>query len=638
MKKRVYITLVFFLLICGSLASQSHAAVPLEDSIYLILEQAQIRGLINTLPAVKPYTRLFIAEAIEKILESNRNRLSYNERLILERELEKFKPRHDRSGMDLRRGSYSFNSQFLNSNTRFSSDLGLGLQMAFSGAYYDNDDIGTLWGMDNQIHAYIMGDIGESFGYNFNFYGAIVRAPRRELGTYNTFYEGISGSWDDAINREITVHSQPLTFFPYDFRKDWDGGYFLALDNLSETGFIEWPDGIGIGPHFISELSGSHFNNALTWRFGRVRREWAAMSTGRSLALNGMAQPFLGIEASFRPVSWFGFSAMTGALEYVPIGGDQFVQAWGSQTLFSIEQIELNYKNYFHFGLGTTSIWGKRLELGYLFPLTPNFFYQATVGNFDNTGLFLNLRGQYPGFGRLWFSLFIEDMVPATLTQGTFWELDWNMYAYQVGAKAPLPWFGSFTNALFSYTKNEPYNYTHRRMFVPWHNSITSSGDIMPLETNYVNNGVSLGYYIPPNSYEFLFRLETMITSNSSQHFQYQLIRHGATHGPSAVDGSHLFSELDPNGRMENPVLRKFFLKDGAYQWQNIFRLGGEYLIPRLTLPIRVFGEFGVVYSYYTDIDGPANSGSASSYKVIDTIEYPTTTGFIGSIGFRLFL
>jgi hypothetical protein len=210
------------------------------------------------------------------------------------------------------------------------------------------------------------------------------------------------------------------------------------------------------------------------------------------------------------------------------------------------------------------------------------------------------------------------------------------MYAFQFGTSLVVPWI-PFASVLVSYTKNEPYNYTHDRTFVPWLNS-EFEGRTLPTETAYVNNGESLGYYIPPNSDEILFRLQTMPTMHSMAHFQYQMIRRGATHGSSAVDGSHLLSELSPHDRKKDPVLRKFFLRDGAYQWQHIFRIGGEYSLSRVNIPIRVFGEAGVVYSYYTNIEGEANSGTASAYRKINTSVYPAATGFIASIGFRLYM
>jgi hypothetical protein len=116
------------------------------------------------------------------------------------------------------------------------------------------------------------------------------------------------------------------------------------------------------------------------------------------------------------------------------------------------------------------------------------------------------------------------------------------------------------------------------------------------------------------------------------------MIRHGAEYGSRAVDGSSYLSELDPEGRSGLPQTRKYFLRDGAYQWQHIIRIGAEHTLAKLAVPVRLFGECGVVFSYFTDIDGDVNSGSPGDYSVIDTPEYPKATGIIGTFGFRLFL
>jgi hypothetical protein len=220
------------------------------------------------------------------------------------------------------------------------------------------------------------------------------------------------------------------------------------------------------------------------------------------------------------------------------------------------------------------------------------------------------------------------------------------MYAWQFGASALLPRL-PFASLQMRYTKIEPYNYTHLREKMPWY------GDT-PMITSYTNSGKSLGYYLPPNSDELLLRFETMPSALSSLNFQYQMIRHGAEYGRSAVDGSSLQSELDPSGRDTKSVLKKSFLQDGAYQWQHVLKIGGDYRFPKT--PVQVFAEAGVVLSYFTDIDGPdvsvtladgtpvtvnknANFGDGRShnYSVIDTAEYPKSNTFIASIGVRIF-
>ncbi|MDR0289301.1 MAG: hypothetical protein LBI06_00005 [Treponema sp.] len=633
MFEKKYFFLKLLLLVFGfSLNAQTHVSVPLDDSIYYVLEQAQMRGLCPPLPAVKPYSRKVILEAIETMLSAPEGRLSATERDILERARQKFKP--PITGLSWSRGAYNFERQLPKVDTRASAEIGVGLQMAFGGGYYlDTEEF--AWGTDNLIHIYANGDMGEHFSFGFNFFGGIARAPRKVLGEYDTFYKTFVDN-EDAINREIAVYSHPLPFFPYGFKKTWDGGYFVTPGEISsDSGFVAWPDKLGIGPMIISELSGEFFGGAMNYRFGRVRREWGAMAEGRSLILNGTAQPFVGIEGTFNPFPWISFSTLTGVLEYYEEKDAKF-SSWTSQNAYSLEQLELNYKDYFHLSLGTSAVWVKRFELGYLLPLQMNFLYQGNIGDFDNMAAFMSLKGQYPGIGKIWFTFWLDEVNPDTFGKKEFWELDRNMYIYQFGTKLSVPRL-PFSSIILSYTKNEPYNYTHTRIFVPWANN-EFKGQAMPMETAYLNNGESIGYYLQPNSDEILFRFESMPGVNARAHFQYQMVRHGATHGESAVDGSHFLSELDPNGRDSNAILRKYFLHDGAYNWLHIFKIGGEYSLARLNLPICLFGEAGVVYSYYTNTEESANSGAAYSYKIIDTAVYPKSTGVIVNVGFRLFL
>ncbi|MDR2808545.1 MAG: hypothetical protein LBB43_06005, partial [Spirochaetaceae bacterium] len=75
-----------------------------------------------------------------------------------------------------------------------------------------------------------------------------------------------------------------------------------------------------------------------------------------------------------------------------------------------------------------------------------------------------------------------------------------------------------------------------------------------------------------------------------------------------------------------------------AYQWQHILKIGGAHTFANFTVPVQVFGEAGVVISYFTDIAGEPNAGSPSSYSVVDTPEYPRSTGIFLTLGFTWFL
>jgi hypothetical protein len=260
-----------------------------------------------------------------------------------------------------------------------------------------------------------------------------------------------------------------------------------------------------------------------------------------------------------------------------------------------------------------------------MIPIISSFFYQNNIGDFDNMALTFNIKLQYPGLGNIWFSLFVDEMKVDT----KWWVLDRTMTAAQAGVNIQLPIL-AFSSISLSYTMVNPYCYTHNRNIDPWFGSL-------PMETSYTNNGVSLGYYIPPNSDELLFRFKTMPVKNLVTHLQYQMIRHGADYGSSEVDGSSLLSELDPSNRDgTNPILKRYFLHDGAYQWMHIIKAGVEWNLPKL--PVALYCEAGIIDSFFSNIDEEANvTGSAHPYFVIDTSEYPISTGYIIVIGVKIF-
>jgi hypothetical protein len=592
------------------LFAQTHISVPLDNSIYYILEQAQLRGLVDPLPAVKPYSKTVILDAIDTILNSGK--LSDAERAILgdsRRRLTNARP-----GMSCERGTYRFVTRNKQGENLFSGDIGVGIKSVISGGFYPQKK-DVVWGTNDWVSAFMDGDVGKRLSFDITISGGLIRAPRDYLGTYDTYWEGFVSSDANSpyINDPIDVYDESGAFFPYAFQKEWDG-FVFGTAGITASGLEKWPGSRGIGSSLQSELSGELFDGALTMRFGRLRREWGAMAEGSSLTFNRYAQPFLAVEATINPVSWFAFSSLTGILEYYNSKGKD--SAWSFQNAFSIEQLEINYKNYLHIDVGSSVVWPKRFELGYIFPLNNNFLYQYNIGDFDNMGLFFNIRGQYPGVGALWFSVFLDELEVASASR--LFELDRHMFAFQGGLKAVIPWL-PFASVRLSYTKIEPYTYTHPRIYAPWLANDPNNNN--PSETSYTNNGVGLGYYLPPNSDEILLRIETMPVPSTGIHVQYQLIRHGADHGDDAVDGSNYRSELDP----DRGSITKQFLQDGAYQWLHIVKAGANHTFTNFAFPFELFGEAGVVYSYY------------KGFRSANAAQYLDSFGVIVTIGFKLF-
>jgi hypothetical protein len=619
-----------------SITAQTHISVPLESPVYIVLEQAQIRGLCGFLPSTKPYSQAMILSVIEEILNNNSARefakLKEAERKILEQFRNDLTP--DRDGFNLLRGTIS--NEHIWDDTYLSGIFGFGMDFFFGAGYYPlaggysyatGDDAlftgashpasGDLF-IDLSIIPYISftGDLGKNISYGIALSGFIGKSPRAILGQYET--TPYDSSHEDWTNYEVfTVYSEPLAYFPYTYKKRWDG-FVWAATEITNSGQLNWPESGSIGYSILPELSGSLLNGHILYRFARLDREWAGAVNNGSLLLNKSAQPFLAFETVVIPFNWISFSSLTGVLEYNNTKGIA-VSAETFQNAFSIVMLEIGNNKTFKGSLGSSVVWPKRFELGYPFPLVENFTYQNNIGDFDNMALFLNLEGQYPGLGKLWFSLFLDELS----FESDIFIKDRSMYAFQVGSSFCLPLL-PFASITFSYTKIEPYNYTHNIVEVPWYKYV--------METNYVSFGKSLGYYLPPNSDEILVRIETIPAPRSVLGLQYQLIRHGADYGDRAVDGSSFWSELR---KLDRSSMLKYFLRDGAYNWMHIFKLRGEYSFTGEKLPLKLIGEIGGVYSYFTDTN--SQLGIQGNYEIIDKPYYPHTLRLIGFFGIQIF-
>lgn len=629
--KKPILFVILSLLISLPLMSQTHISVPLENPVYYVIEQSQLKGLCPPISGAKPYSQHKIETIINTILSADAalpwSSLTTAERSLLQKTLDSFKKEEGFSWLN---GEF-YHKHITKSGIPMTFNAGASWQSVISGSY-EAKEKDFAWGTDNWGVVTLNGDMGTAFSWNFSAGGGLMASPRHILGTAYPFYKGFENKDIDqdriTHNAPYEVYSNPIAFFPFTYRKNWDGSIFKS-ENISSSGFYDWPQSVSFGYQMNGELATSFLEDAIYVRAGRLTRDWASGTTGSSLVLNASARPFFGIEANFEPLSWLRLATLTGILEYHNTKGIT-VSSASFQNAFAITMVEANYKNYLNLSFGSSVVFPKRFELGYMFPLLSRFFYQNNVGDFDNLALYATLSLQYPGIGKIWGSVYVDEM---DLTSPEFFSQDRNMYALQFGATASLPIPKVlFSNITFQYTKLEPYVYTHQLVKTPWYDQW--------MEEAYVNNGVSLGYYLPPNSDELKLRFETMPNTDSKVHFQYQLIRHGAEYGSRAVDGSGINSQLDTRGRDDKegkPELWKYFLHDGAYQWIHIFKLGGEYSLKGFKIPVKFFGDAGVVYSYFTDIEGKPNSGKKYRNFKINTSEYPEKTQIIATVGFKLY-
>lgn len=638
MKKGFIVSLFLFcFVICHA---QTNITVNVHEDIYTILNNAYERGLCSPLPGAKPYTEKKILSIIEEILK-NDSKLSETEIKILTDYQEKCK-RSSSNNFKILDTLFFENNDWTSVPLTF--QINYGLETNVSGGVYNTSKYNS-YGFDFMPKFGFSGDIGNNFGYNIQALLDVSKMPLHKDGTYNVgknwfSYVGKDGQTVKAREqiREINSYSNN-NYLPFQYLKPW-GGQFYYLSNMSASGLEGWAHELGVTGNIFAELHTSFLNDKVNIGLGRNYREWAAMDKHSSLVLNGTAMPFFGLDITVELLPYLTYSSLTGTLEYpnrddifgdsLPGNDDDDASLW--QNAFSINMVEVNYKGL-HADFGSTVVWPKRFELGYMFPLTNYVEYQNHIGDYDNLALFGDLKYTKTGIGSVWGSIYLDEINgmnnnPLKYTRA--------MFATQAGIKAVLPNIPYGSLAL-RYTKIEPYCYTHHSVnYLPYYDDYVCM--------NYTNNGINLGSYLPPNSDEILLRFDSMPLPSLTTSFSFQMIRHGADFGTQQVRGSSIYSELDNSNRDE---FTKNFLHDGAYNWIHILSLNASYSNRQYKVPFKFNITLGGIVSYYTAISeseyrGPedwyagelGNYGNCSGdYSIIDTDEYPFTYGAVLSIG-----
>lgn len=649
MKKIISLISIVLLLSSFSLSAQENVSVPVSDTIYDFLDLAQTKRLCKPLNGFKPYSKKQIVSALEEINE-NKDSLTEKEAQIVQQLLEKYTFEDDEKQNNLL-SAHAFEYD----DTSVSLNYYLGFEATYSGGVYSKSDYNSF-GMDNIFKIAFDGDIGEKLSYRIKGDLDLSKIPLKEVGKYfigYPWYDGDVQAFLDGVLKEgdekYDVSSKARyirkylinSYLPYSYKKPWSGQFYY-LSNMNASGLEGWATQIGIGFTVDGEIRGTLLNDKIMLGIGRVDREVAAMDNGSSLVLNSHAYPFMAADVQFKIFDFLKFYSLTGILEYP---NQDYINAealskFGEngnnddsfyfQNAFSLNMVELDYKGL-HVDFGGTAVFPKRFELGYVFPLVSYVEYQNHIGDCDNLSLFGDLKYTWAGIASLWGSLYLDELNglnnnPFTSTRA--------MFAIQGGVKYIIPDI-PFANVSFRYTRIEPYCYTHHSInYTPWYSHYICE--------NYSNNGESLGYYLPPNSDEFLLSFKMKPSANVSWGASYQLIRHGADYGSQQVPGSNIYSELSNLNRSQ---LKKYFLHDGAYNWNHIVSAGGRITL-NTKFPVSFYGNLGVLYSYFTVINYDdydrsvyGNNGNCKNasfktpYKIADTDEYPNLFGGVVTVG-----
>lgn len=653
--KKIILLLASLLVLSSMLIAQTNVTVPVTDQIYEFLDLAQKKGLCAPLNSYKPYTKSQIFNALCEI-NDNSSKMTEREIKIVEDYLKQYEPLQEHPKNNLLKAGISSHNEKFPASLNYKSEF----EFVYSGGLYTKTDYDS-WGMDNIYKITFDGDIGKALSYRLHGIIDISKMPLYEKGNYSIGYpwfdeevnKYLHGEYKDDIAKQEEVEQKynryirtyiNNSYLPFSYKKPWSGQFYY-FNNFNAGGLEGWATNVGLGFSIDGEIRTSFFDNNIILGAGRHYREIAAMDNGSSLVLNKQAHPFLAMDVQFTIFKYLKYYSLTGILEYPnqdyinaeelgKLQGASFIDdSYYFQNAFSINMIEIDYKRI-HFDFGSSVIWPKRFELGYIFPLANYVEYQNHIGDCDNLALFGDLKYTLPGIGSIWGSVYLDEI--NGLNNNPF-ICSRAMFAYQGGIKYILPKL-SFASISFRYTKIEPFCYTHLAInYTPWYNHYICE--------NYTNNGESLGYYLPPNADEFLLQFKMQPTVNTYAGVSYQLIRHGADYGSQQVPGSNIYSELNPYNRDD---LRKYFLHDGAYNWIHILSAGGRFTL-NTKFPLSFYSNIGFIFSYFTTIDPDnydrsvyGNNGNCKNadfstpYNIANTDEYPTTFGAVLTIGFSI--
>ena len=380
---------------------------------------------------------------------------------------------------------------------------------------------------------------------------------------------GIGDSLDYNMNVGVFLDKvDPNAFPPYEFTKEWDGFHLWFGEG-------KYSDGINDHLNFCwntqPEISLVLFDSKVNLKLARNRREWG-VGDG-SLSLSSTARPIEAFEGRVWLASWAKLNFLSGVL------GD-WTDKEAEQKMFSIHQIELFPFKWFYISLGESVVYAKRVELSYFNPIMPYYLAQNIIGDIDNVAYNGTLAFTISPYVRFYFSLFIDEIENDEFDQ--FFKYPKNQYAWQTGFKAPLPWL-PFTLFTFQYTKIEPYCYTHFPQDVPHYTE--------PININYAHDGENIGYHLPPNSDEFLFKVFSYPLPRFAATVQYQLIRHGTGNLEDGQIEGDIDIWLDYGNLAAYPD--KDFLHDGIYEWINILKLNVSYTLA--FYDITLWGEYSYV-------------------------------------------
>jgi len=539
--------------------------IPLDNSVYRILDYYEASGKIRFLPQAKPYSKIMILKLLYELLSGDQ--LSEKEKTVVNSYIHDLS--EDSNGIKIYKQATENGFAFVGLAGQATARTGVG-----NNATWTTSSIGL---------PYLSGDLGEHISFHAAMGAAIERL------TPDLFYQ----SYTKDLQVNFPYQSIGYAFLPYQF--NYETLYTHTQISNKTPGQSNITKEMAVGLIYYTELNGSWLKGALKLSLNNQRRSWGL--DNNNLVLSSTARRFPGIELKLGPTKWLRYSYLTGSLfSYANQSTDYKKNIYGydlgdSQNLFTLHLLEFTPTKWLQISASSGNIWSKRMEISYLMPLVFSHFSELEVGDYDNLSMGLDIAFRIPKLGKTWLSFYNDEF---SFTQsGPLLRMPRNRYAWQLGLKtALLSNLLPGTTSTLKYTRLTPFVYTH------YPDAIFNTFTSRPLDMTYTHDGFNLGFYLPPNSGEINWSLVNIAIHDLILSLDNRLIIHG-TNDLASTNVYQIYGDVYRYQLgadiYQYPLLN--FTKDGIYDWTVLSDFNFDWKVRKIKIMglnyFRVTGSLG---------------------------------------------
>jgi len=607
------IMLAGVLLSAATLGAVSFHTVPLDHRAYQILASGEHRGLIPSQSQVKPYSVDTVLRLFSLMEEGN---LSSAERTEIESLKNQLMESYGSHTWTSKRSMLKHGAFQTSDETWGSAKVGVRVDSTqVLGRELDQSDLS--WDSRNGMTFFVAGNFRDFLSYDM------------DLGMHMDKFD-------------------PDAFLFSDFTVDGEGFYMNLLQGGDYQNTIPFDSGdLYTGLYLSPELDAEFFDSRLRFRFASIKHNWGVGVN--TLQLSASARSFPAFEMSGDLAPWLTISVLMGSLgvfdsEYIydseadayrPFPSEHHFgdkQGYSWQNNYSSQRVEVRFGSL-SFALYESVVYHKRLEFGYLNPLSVYMFEQNAMGDLDNMLAGFDWSYNWVNHARFYGSVAMTEM--NNIKHPIRWPR--NIMGYQLGVEIPLPVL-SFSTLTFQAVYLSPFFYSHyANDDNPWGQTVNQA---------YVNKGFCLGYPLDPDTIELLAKFDTSFakgwTGSATLKTQLRSAQYATNNEYGTTIMTAMVYDVDDEYSLKDPL---------DFIWQNIWSLDltatkklEKYPV-ELTFGLRFELDFKRDYdvykqTYHDDRNGERNTfvyNPGDSDNTIMGHDWESAFGVYGMLGVKIY-